>query len=243
MKVSLLKTGFSLLLFLFVKTEVQAQHNYWSQIAEQNIPLKGKRQIVPQKYLSLRLSTLAFKEQLFSAPHESKAQASNQLVVLLPLPNGHFQRFSVLEAPIIMEPLASNYPDMKTFSVRGIDDPRATGKLDWTEFGFHGMVRSPRGDFFIDPYCLGNTEDYISYYTADFRKAPEHMLPESGPEPDPEPETDAGRNACRIAGLRCGPAPGLTSIRADMHGKQDIRQTSIRFCTVVRAVSALPFSA
>jgi hypothetical protein len=184
MKYSFLKTGLSLILFLFVKTEVQAQHNYWSQVAEQNIPLRGKRQIVPQKYLSLRLSTPAFKSQLFSAPHESKAQLSNQLVVLLPLPNGSFQRFSVLESPIIMEPLASNYPDMKTFSIRGIDDPRATGKLDWTEFGFHGMVRSPRGDFFIDPYCIGNTEDYISYYTSDFKKAPEHILPESGPEPD-----------------------------------------------------------
>jgi len=184
MKHFILKTGLSLVLFLFVKTEVQAQHNYWSNVAEQNIPLKGKRQIVPQKYLSLHLSAEAFKSQLFSAPHESEAQISNGLVVLLPLPNGSFQRFSVVEAPILMEPLGSNYPDLKTFSVKGIDDPRATGKLDWTEFGFHGMVRSPRGDFFIDPYCLGNIEDYISYYTADFRKDPSSIIPETGPEPD-----------------------------------------------------------
>ncbi len=183
MKYSILPPLIGIVL-LFTATPFQAQHNFWSTVAEQNIPLSGKRQIVPQKYLSLRLSSQAFKNHLFSAPHENRTQVSNPLVVLLPLPNGSFQRFSVVESPIIMEPLASNYPNLKTFSVKGIDDPRATGKLDWTEFGFHGMVRSPRGDFFIDPYCLGNINDYISYYTLDFKKAPEHILPESGPEPD-----------------------------------------------------------
>ncbi|MCE3260873.1 MAG: hypothetical protein K0S12_2514, partial [Bacteroidetes bacterium] len=42
------------------------------------------------------------------------------------------------------------------------------------------MVRSVNGEFFIDPYCLGNLTDYISYYISDFVKDPSQRLPEVG---------------------------------------------------------------
>jgi hypothetical protein len=74
--------------------------------------------------------------------------------------------------------LAAKFPSIKTYNVKGINDKGAYGKLDWNEFGFHGMIRTANGDFFIDPFCSNNTSDYISYYTSDFSKDPSLRLPE-----------------------------------------------------------------
>ena len=96
------------------------------------------------------------------------------------MPNGNIEKFRVVESPIMEPGLAAQFPNIKTYSVKGIDDAYANGKIDWTpEFGFHGMVRSVHGDFFIDQYCLENTKDYISYYTSDFIKDPSQKIPEA----------------------------------------------------------------
>jgi hypothetical protein len=117
------------------------------------------------------------KSALSQAPNEKKVLiGESSCIISLPLPNGNIQRFRIVESPIMAEELAAAFPDIKTYSVKGIDDPYASGKIDWNEFGFHGMILTMNGDFFIDPYCLNNTVDYISYYRNDFEKAPEHRM-------------------------------------------------------------------
>jgi hypothetical protein len=71
-----------------------------------------------------------------------------------------------------MEPgLAAAYPELKTFTGQGIDDPTATIKLDWTTFGFHAMILSPvTGAVFIDPFDQQTLTNYISYYKIDLKK-------------------------------------------------------------------------
>ncbi|MEO5967450.1 MAG: hypothetical protein ABIP68_05395, partial [Ferruginibacter sp.] len=71
---------------------------------------------------------------------------------------------------VIHPALAENYPLIKTYTGRGIDDPSALIKLDVTPLGFHAMVLSSRGNFFIDPYCENNIEDYIAYYKNDLTR-------------------------------------------------------------------------
>lgn len=176
----------TLLLFinLFFYSNLKAQNNtqqFWSSIGENAIEKTGKRQIVPQKYLTFQLINSDLKTQLLSAPLESKVKINESAcVITLPLPNGTIQHFKVVESPIMEKDLANSFPNIKTYSIKGIDDPYANGKLDWNEFGFHGMVRSVKGDFFIDPYCLANIKDYITYYTADFEKDPSQKAPEIG---------------------------------------------------------------
>lgn len=170
-------------LALIFSTKSFAQNNdatYWSPVSESAIAVNGKRQIVPQKYLSYSLTGTALHDKLFSAPHENNTRINESACIIsLPLPNGTVQRFRVIESPIMAEQLGAAYPQMKTFSVKGIDDPYANGRLDWNEFGFHGMVLSMNGDFFIDPYCVSNTTDYITYYTSDFVKNPADRIPEA----------------------------------------------------------------
>lgn len=150
---------------------------FWSSATESDILITGLRQIVPQKYITVSLIGNVLKDKLFSAPHEKKVLINQSpCVISLPLPNGGSQRFKVVESPIMADELGAAYPNMKTFCVKGIDDPYASGKLDWNEFGFHGMILSIHGDFFIDPYCIGNVTDYISYYTCDFVKEPSQRI-------------------------------------------------------------------
>lgn len=158
-----------------------ANDAYWTATTESSIPVKGKRQIIPQKFLTVSLNGSALKDKLFSAPHERAVKINESACVIsLPLPNGQMQLFKVVESPVMAPELGATFPDIKTFSIKGIDDPYANGKLDWVESGFHAMVRTINGDFFIDPYCVGNVTDYLSYYTADFQKDPAHILPEEG---------------------------------------------------------------
>ena len=161
---------------------VQSQNTsrYWKAIDEKDIVLDGIRQIVPKKYLIVTLPSNELRKALFAAPNEKTVLIKNSTTVIeLPLPNGTFQKFSVVEAPIMEQALSNKYPFIKTFSVHGIDDPYASGKLDWNSFGFHGMIKTPNGDFFIDPYTNTNFTNYITYYTTDFEKDPSLRAPEA----------------------------------------------------------------
>jgi len=153
----------------------------WHFCSEGSVSVTGKRQIVPQKYRNASVNLQALTALLNSAPHEQHLQmALSPCILYLPLPNGSFGRFRVLYSPMMARELEVAFPQIKTFNVKGVDDPHATGKLDLTDAGFHGMVFSPDGDFFIDPYCLNNTTNYISYYTTDFVKPLSDVVPEAG---------------------------------------------------------------
>ena len=173
-----------LIIACFLTTTIlNAQNNnFWSPTPESNIEVKGKRQIIPQKYLTFKLNGSALKDKLFSAPNEKTVKINESTCIIsLPLPNGKTQQFKVVESSIMEPALAASFPDMKTFSIKGVEDAYANGKISWTEFGLNVMVRTvSEGDFFIDPYCLGNISDYISYYTKDFVKDPSQILPEVG---------------------------------------------------------------
>ncbi len=170
-------------LVLCLGTNAQSGDNHWNASTDKNVALTGKRQIVPNKYLVYNLNLANLKTQLATAPNEKTTIINNSnCIITLPAPNGEMQLFKVVEAPIMEPALAAAYPDIKTYSIKGITDVYANGKIDVNEFGFHGMIRTINGDFFIDPYCLQNTADYITYYTADFVKPEQDRLPEVGLE-------------------------------------------------------------
>jgi hypothetical protein len=214
------KSTVALSLSLLLSFGLNAQSNndkFWSPVSESAIQQSGKRQIVPQKYLAFQLNGNDLKTQLLSAPHENNVKINeSSCIVSLPVPNGTFQRFRVVESPIMEPALAAQFPDMKTYSIKGIDDVYANGKLDWNEFGFHGMVRSINGDFFIDPYCLQNVKDYITYYTADFVKDPSQVLPEVGVIENTDKTTDASPKKKGESEAKLNSAPPATCVGAQL---------------------------
>lgn len=162
-------------------TNAQSGKNIWSPVYEKEILITGKRDIIPEKYKTFHLDINKLKEFLSSVPSDKNTVTNNSTAIIsLPMPDGSIQNFKVVESSVMEEPLQQNHPDIRTYNVQGIDDMYASGKLDLTEYGFHGMIRSPNGDVFIDPYCKWNVNDYITYYTSDFSKPESDRMIEIG---------------------------------------------------------------
>jgi subtilisin-like proprotein convertase family protein len=169
------KFGFVFLLFL-TQTVTQAQtSNPWSSINETTLQARENldRKITPQQYKTLALNTVAMRAQLAQAPlwHTSVAEYGG-VELTLPMPDGSFARFKVVEAPVMHPDLQKKYPEIRTYAGVGIDDPSAYFRGDFTLRGFHGMIRSPlHSTVYIDPFSFGDIENYQVYYRKDFSKS------------------------------------------------------------------------
>ena len=120
------------------------------------------------RFTAFTLDLPTIKSTLSKAPLEFTKAAKSPLVFAIPMPDGTFSRFNVVEAPIMEAGLAKKYPDMKTYRGQGIDDPTATIRFDYTQLGFHAQVLSTKGTFYIDPYHLNDAAGtYASYYKTD----------------------------------------------------------------------------
>lgn len=147
----------------------QENNSVWTDIPESAIRNKDPKAVRPVRYRSIKLNLNSFRNILNASPFERSDRAVNSpFVIELPAPDGRLSKFSVTEYSMMEAGLASQFPEIKTYSVKGIDDPYASGKIDITMFGFHGMILTARGDYFIDPASIDNTENYISYYKSDY---------------------------------------------------------------------------
>jgi hypothetical protein len=178
--VSLFVAGVAVLIWGGDRLRVAAQSgqsstgSIWEDVAESSIPAQSARRIVPRAYRSLRLNKDALRALLAGAPMEFTKEAKDAPVVMpVPLPNGKFGRFKVVESPMMEAELAAKHPDYKTYSGTGIDDPAAIMRFDLTLAGFHAMIIAPSGTVYIDPYADGDTEHYICYYKRDYTRAGE----------------------------------------------------------------------
>lgn len=140
----------------------------WSDVAPGELVAAGQRDIIPARYRTVALDRAALDAVLLQAPLEGSANALVVDVTLeLPLPEGGFGRFRVVESPIMAPELARKFPEIQTFLGQGLDDPTSVTRFDRTPNGFHAMVLSTSGTVYIDPYSRGDREHYIVYDTRD----------------------------------------------------------------------------
>ncbi len=151
----------------------------WSDMPESGIPAAGERRIKPEKSRMVQLNLAALKPVLAAAPERftAAAESGNWPVLSLPLPNGGMARFHLEETPVMHPDLQAKFPQIRTYTGRGIDDPTAVLKCDLTPWGFHGMVQSSvAGTFFIDPMIHGNDAVYVVYNRKDYLRSKEDAL-------------------------------------------------------------------
>ncbi|MFN0158538.1 MAG: reprolysin-like metallopeptidase [Bacteroidota bacterium] len=143
----------------------QSDDGLWSDIQESQVSSGQERLIIPVEYRTLRLNLEFLGTVLRRSPMEGSIRLKESPVTIaLPLPDGGFGRFSVVESPIMAPELAIRYPEIRTYLGQGIDDPTATVRFDVTPEGFHAMILSAGPTIYIDPYSRGNTQVYISYF-------------------------------------------------------------------------------
>ncbi|NBV14853.1 MAG: hypothetical protein EBS07_12435, partial [Sphingobacteriia bacterium] len=169
---------------LFSQSQTPTTPEFWQLNSTEVISSGHQRQIIPKKYLNCQLKDTSFQTYLFKAPNEKEVSVKkSQYLIQIPSPDGILQTFRVVISSIMEKGLADKFPEIQTFLLKGVDDAYAQGRADWGPQGFHAMIRSPKGDFFIDPYDTGTKLRYISYYTQDFEKDPDKIIPEAGVEP------------------------------------------------------------
>ena len=147
--------------------------NPWNDFGEANLVIQHmNRRIIPMVYRTVSLDFEGFKTTLDTAPMKfSAAAADKKIRITLPMPDGTSEIFEIVKAPILHPDLAARFPEIQSFAGKGMDDPTAYVRLDFTLKGFHAMILSGRhSTVFIDPYAEGDTEHYISYFKKDFVK-------------------------------------------------------------------------
>lgn len=147
----------------------------WTEADESSLladdATQARRQIRPTNYRVLRLDESGLGGLLAATPLESLALIKNSPIqIALPLPQGGYGRFRIIEAPIMDEALAAEFPSIKTYAGEGIDDKTATVRFDRTQFGFHAQIISASGAFYIDPYMKDDTSLYVAYDKRDLQK-------------------------------------------------------------------------
>ncbi len=207
-----------LLVILLIVTGnfIYAQTHLWIDTPESQITIVGERYIIPDLYRTVKLNSDIVRPLLSSAPMEFTPEASQgSSTISLPMPDGSFQKFKFWESPTMEQELQSKFPEIRTYTGQGIDDPYATLKFDFTPQGFHAQILSPNGRVFIDPYSMGDINNYISYYTRDYQKVnaefecqvvlDEYSIPEPKNYSDaPVPPTGPQLRTYRLANAATG---------------------------------------
>jgi hypothetical protein len=98
----------------------------------------------------IRLVPAALGSVLACAPMEfSREAAEGPIELSLPMPDGTFVRFAVVESPILSPALAVQFPTIRTYSGKGIDDLEMTMRLAWTPDGLYALVLGKQGSVMV----------------------------------------------------------------------------------------------
>lgn len=151
---------------------VQASGAFWRDAGEADVQrAHGKSSnapALPRRYHAATLDRAGMAQLLSRAPHERAQSAKHSdLIVSLPHPGGGYQRFRVVDSPVMEPGLAAKHPEIRTFAGRGIDDPSATLRMDLSPLGLRASVRSPNGAWYVDPAHHLDDSVYTSYSARD----------------------------------------------------------------------------
>ena len=144
----------------------------------------------------------ALADVLRGAPDEGQRPVG-ALTISVPSPDGGFERFAVVESPVMEPGLAAAHPEIKTYTARGLDDPSASARLDLTPLGFHASVRSASGAWYVDP----RDGEHVAY-RREATAAPPFEEPAAASSrgrlaPRARSRPAATRSRCASTGWRC----------------------------------------
>ncbi|MEZ4979240.1 MAG: M12 family metallo-peptidase [Chitinophagales bacterium] len=166
---------------LFFLFSLSAQNQYWTQSNLNSIVINGPRYIYPNSFEVYNLDYLQMKSYLFAAPMQDLFGnvTSSSFEIALPLPDGSFENFKVVESPSYELGFREIFPDIKTFLAYCPNHPEWYTRLDITPQGFHALILgTEKGSIYIDPVSHTglDTENYFVYYKKDYQRANEQMV-------------------------------------------------------------------
>lgn len=213
--------------------------NPWRDVDENTIERTGARQVTPANYRTVALDTEQFFRIMREVLHERQLRPSESTSMLdIPLPEGGYETFRIVEYAMMEEGLSSRYQDFRTFLGMSVNDTRRRIRIDWTARGFRAMIKAGEGTYFIDPVYVGNREAYQVYYRDDFRQAGDpfecHTLARNLDLPD---DDNRGQRAgdCVFRSYRLVVA--TTGEYSNYHGADEESESGLVLSEVITAVN------
>jgi len=163
--VSLLISG-----LLFIKT-ASASPDLWTDSkrkSSQNKQLhSSKSDFDNLEYRALELDIEQFKNQYQTLSAQKSTAKPAPMTINIPLPEGDSVTLKVEENSILPADLIARFPNIKTWKLSSLgnnNDKNISGRMDFTENGFHAMLMLPDGDsVFVEPKSKGNSAEYLSF--------------------------------------------------------------------------------
>jgi hypothetical protein len=161
------------LLLCFISLQASARDSYWADapatFAARNLQ-SGK--VLADRFRAVSLNYEAFRTELLQAPLKNQVSARTaEKLIEIPMPYGGSEIFRVMETPMMEEELAAKYPEIKTYTAVGANNPSMVAKFDIGPYGFNAMVLSNEGRFFIEPLNNSSNENYVVFYRSDVNPA------------------------------------------------------------------------
>jgi Metallo-peptidase family M12/Secretion system C-terminal sorting domain len=139
---------------------MSSAQSLWHEVGAKNIPVKSKN-IPVQRYRIFSANEPVLRQQLFALPNNK----DNGGTIALPMADGTIHNFKVWQSSMMPEQLAIKYPELRTFTAIGVDDPNLTAKLDMTLYGFHAAIFDGMNVSFVDPVKTSG-----GYYLVHYKK-------------------------------------------------------------------------
>lgn len=186
----------------------------FTRVDEASVPSKGQRLNAPERYDVVRFDLRELDRQLLHAPLARSSDATAAPIIDLPMPDGTVAQFRVYESPVMAPELQARYPELRTYEGYGIGSAADFTRFSITPQGFHGLVFTPQGSVWIDPYQTGDLETCAVFHKADNRR-PDGTLPTAlSCELHAEPEALAEAEAAALSGSH---TRGTTSTGPTLH--------------------------
>lgn len=196
-----------------------AQSDFWRALPQQQLSVDEERRIIPNKFEAYSADTTALRDFLWAAPHERDVSPpQSEHIISIPDPNGEMQSFQIVAYDLFEAALQEKWWYIGTWRGVSTTNPMTTIRLDWTIRGFHAMVRSEGGNWFVDPFYWNRNDVYQVYYKADYPAPPRpfecHTIDDRKSGFDEGTPQRAGD--CRLRGYRL--ALACTGEYATFHG-------------------------
>jgi hypothetical protein len=153
------------LLVLLFTANAYAGDNYWEIFPGQKAPSRLPMSVTPKHYSIFTLNQHTMQQFLGSL----STDPNQAMEIILPAPDHSMRTFMVWKTPIMAKALAEKYPEIQTYTAYALGDQNVTAKLDYTPYGFRGMILDGKNSYFIDPYSNEADGYYMVFYERDYK--------------------------------------------------------------------------
>jgi subtilisin-like proprotein convertase family protein len=175
-------------MLIFVVSLSAQNSRYWSDIESNQMVLPDDAVLenAPSTHRLLSLDFDKLKSDLAEAPMEFTNAARNRPVVItLPMPDGSYEEFEVVESPTMMPGLAARYPEIKSFYGTSSTLKGARTRFDYSPTGLVGSVEYEKNSIYFSPAATSQTEYYVCFYKKDMWLESDFPAPTCGVSGNP----------------------------------------------------------